>query len=99
MQEARGQFEVVSGRSHRDGEAALSQSNLQGLLDRQQIVRMRCRATFQPADRYWNHRDVHSAFPTLSSRSSVTAIAWRLSSLPAQRDSLPGSTAPSRTTA
>ena len=82
MQKARRQFEIVSGSSHSDGEAAISQSNLEDLLDREQVVGTRCGATFHPADRHRNHRDVHGAFPTLSSRSSVTAIAWRLSSLP-----------------
>src|ERR1039457_7720495 len=87
MQKPRGQFEIVSGSSHGDGEAAISQSNLEGLFDRQQVVGMRCGATFPPADRYRNHRDVHRAFPTLSNRSSVTAIAWRLFPLPARRSS------------
>src|ERR1019366_10732933 len=87
MQEASRQLEVVPGSSHGDGEAAISQSNFQSLLDCQQVVGTRCSATFHPADRYRDHRDVHSDFPTLSSRSSVTAIAWRLFSLPARRSS------------
>ena len=55
MQEAGGQFEVVSGSSHSDREVAVSQSNFQGLLDCQQIVRMRCVPTCHPAGRDRNH--------------------------------------------